>query len=170
MPAMIACLCRAVIVALALAAPRAMACDSGMTPLFGCEAGKRKFIELCAPFPIDALVYRFGSVDDNGEEEKLDLEYPRDVAGSLGRFFGATYTHKGVYTQSIRFASGNFDYTVFTRARGSEVLDAGVRVRDRKANKTSTVLCTEMPRFYIYELKGLVACDAQTPVGTACIK
>ena len=161
---------RSAIVVLALAAPQAIACGNGTTALFGCEAGKRKFIELCAPYPIDALAYRFGSVDDNGEETKLELEYPRDSAGSLGRFFGATYTHKGVYTQSIRFASGAFDYTVFTRARGLKDLDAGVLVRDRKAGKTSTVLCTERPRFYIHELAGLVACDPDTPVGTACIK
>jgi hypothetical protein len=59
---------------------------------------------------------------------------------------------------------------VFTRARGSQVLDAGVEVRDRKSGKISIVLCSERPRFYIFDLQGLVACDPKTPVGTACVK
>jgi hypothetical protein len=42
------------------------ACESGAVAVFGCDAAKsRKFIELCAPAPLDAqsgyLVYRFGS-------------------------------------------------------------------------------------------------------------
>jgi len=70
----------------------------------------------------------------------------------------------------VRFVSGNFGYTVFTRARGMETLEAGVEVRDRKSGKTSTIHCSERPRFYIHELEGLVACDPETPVGKACVK
>ena len=130
------------------------ACEADSTALFRCEAvNGRRFIELCAPSPLDAqtgyLLYRFGSLE---------------------RFHAATYTHGGVYTQSVRFASGGFGYTVFTRARGSEVLDAGVEVRDRRSGKTSIVSCSEIPRFYIYDLKGLVPCDAETPVGRACVE
>jgi len=51
-----------------------------------------------------------------------------------------------------------------------QTLDAGVDVRDRKSGKTSTVSCSERPRFYIYDLKGLVPCDPETPVGIACVK
>jgi len=153
----------------------AHACDSGSFPLFGCEAAKsRKFIELCAPSPLDShsgyLLYRFGSLDKDGTEKEVELEYPGEDAGSLKRFYAATYTHGGVYTQSVRFVSGNFGYTVFTRSRGMQTVDAGVEVRDRKSGKTSIVSCSERPRFYIYELKGLVPCDPETPVGTACVK
>jgi hypothetical protein len=159
---------------LALLSAAAQACD-GAVALFGCDAAKsRKFIELCAPSPLDAetgyLVYRFGSLDEDGNEKALELEYPTERAGSLKRFYAATYTQGGVYTQSVRFASGNFGYTVFTRSRGQQTIAAGVEVRDRRNGKTSVVSCSERPRFYIFELKGLVACDAETPVGTACVK
>ena len=111
-------------------------------------------------------------------ERSLGAFKPTAVAGyergeraiSLKRFYAATYTHNGVYTQSVRFVSGNFGYTVFTRAKGMQTIAAGVEVRDGKSGKTSIVSCSERPRFYIDELKGLVACDAETPVGTACIR
>jgi hypothetical protein len=160
--------------ALLLASP-AHACEDGSVALFACEAAKgRKFIDLCAPSPLDAqtgyLRYRFGSLDANGAEKAVELTYPPDDAGSLKRFFAATYTHDGVYTQSVRFVSGHFGYTVFTKARGTQTIDAGVEVRDRRTGKTSVVSCSERPRFYIFDLKGLVPCDPETPVGTACVK
>lgn len=160
---------------LALVSFGCQGCESGTVALFGCDAAKsRKFIELCAPSPLDArsgsLVYRFGSLNEDGEEKAVELEYPADPAGSLKRFFAATYTHAGVYTQSVRFISGNFGYTVFTRSRGAQTIAAGVEIRDRRSGKTSVVSCNERPRFYIYELQGIVACDPETPVGTACIK
>lgn len=153
----------------------ANACERESFPLFGCDAAKsRKFIELCAPSPLDGktgyLRYRFGSLNDDGAEKAVELEYPAAAGGSLKRFYGATYTHGGVYTQSVRFVVGDFGYTVYTRARGAQTIDAGVEVRDRKSGKTTVVTCSERPRFYIYELKGLVACDPETPVGLACIK
>jgi hypothetical protein len=159
----------------ALLSSLAHACGGGAVPLFSCDAAKsRKFIELCAPSPLDAqtgfLLYRFGSLDKEGEEKAAELEYPPEDEGSLKRFFAATYTHGGVYTQSVRFVSGNFGYTVFTHARVSQTIDAGVEVRDRKTGKTSTIACSERPRFYIYELKGLVPCDPETPVGKACVE
>ena len=40
----------------------------------------------------------------------------------------------------------------------------------RKTGNTSSISCSENPRFYIYELKGLVPCDPETPVGTACVQ
>ncbi len=156
--------------ALLLVNAGASACPPDTTAIFACEAGKRKFIELCAPSPIASLTYRFGSLDANGEERRIELEYPKEADDSLSRFYGATYTQNGVYTQSIRFVSGDFGYTVYTRARGMQTIDAGVEVRDRRSRKTSTVSCTERPRFYIFDLKGLVACDPDTPVGKACIK
>ena len=166
---------RACLVFVCLNSTVALACDSGSFPLFGCEAAKSTtFIELCAPSPLDAqsgyLRYRFGSLDKDGNDKAVELEYPTEASGSLKRFYAATYTHGGVYTQSVRFVSGNFSYTVFTRSRGMQTIDAGVEVRDRKSGKTSTVSCSERPRFYIFELKGLVACDPETPVGTACVK
>jgi hypothetical protein len=159
---------------LAVLSSGAHGCDNAVA-LFGCDAAKsRKFIELCAPSPLDAqsgyLLYRFGSLDKDGIEEAVELTYPAEAAGSLKRFYAATYTHRGVYTQSVRFVSGNFGYTVFTRARGLETIAAGVEVRDRKSGKTTTIACSERPRFYIFELKGLVPCDPETPVGTACVK
>jgi hypothetical protein len=157
---------RALVLSLGCVAASAAACPSGTAALFGCDAEKRKFIELCAPSPIDEVIYRFGSVDANGDDAKIELEHRREPR----RFFGATYTKDGVYTQSVRFTSGNYDYTVYTEARGMQSIDAGVRVRDRASGKTTTVGCTERPRFYIYELKGLVSCDPETPAGNACIK
>ena len=153
----------------------ASACEIGTFPLFSCEAAKgRKFIELCAPSPVDAktghLRYRFGSLDDEGNDKGIELEYPATTAGSFKRFFGATYTQGGVYTQSVRFVHGNFGYAVYTRSRGTQTIDAGVEVRDRKSGKTTVVRCSERPRFYIHELQGIVPCDPETPVGAACIK
>jgi hypothetical protein len=160
---------------LAALSSAAHACASGSFPLFGCDAANsRKFIELCAPSPLDSksgyLLYRFGSQDKDGVETAAELEYPAESAGSLKRFYAATYTHGGFYTQSVRFVSGNFGYTVFTRSKGMETVAAGVDVRDRKSGKTTTISCSERPRFYIFELKGLVPCDPETPVGTACVK
>ena len=160
---------------LATIAVAAGACETGSFPLFGCEAAKsRKFIELCAPQPLDRktgfLRYRFGSLDDDREEKALELEYPAAREASLKRFYGATYTHNGVYTQSVRFVTGGFGYTVYTRARGMETIDAGVEVRERKSGKTTVISCSERPRFYIHELRGHIACDSETPVGEACIK
>ena len=116
------------------------------------------------------LRYRFGSLDEDGNEKTLEFEYPPADTFSFKPFYAATYTRGGVYTQSVRFVAGNYGYTVFTRARGSQTLEAGVEVRDRKSGKTSVVSCSERPRFYIFELKGLVPCDPETPVGTACVK
>jgi len=159
---------------LAIVSSAACACPSDSFALFSCDAaGSRKFIELCAPSPVDAsgfLLYRFGSLDKEGSEKAIELEYPTQLAGSLKRFHAATYTHRGIYTQSVRFVSGDHDYTVFTRAQGSRELDAGVEVRNRKTGKTSIISCSERPRFYIFELKGLVPCDPETPVGNACVK
>jgi hypothetical protein len=166
--------CLAALLGAALA-PGALACDSDTPALFACEAAQsRKFIELCASSQLDAktgsLQYRFGSLTKDGQEKAVELEFPASLDGSLKRFVAATYTHAGVYTQSVGFVSGNFRYTVFTKARGTEVLDAGVAVRDTKSGKTTTISCSENPRFYIYDLKGLVACDPDTPVGTACVR
>ena len=160
---------------LAALSSTANACASGSFPLFGCDAAdSRKFIELCAPSPLDAksgyLLYRFGSQDKDGVETSVELEYPAESAGSLKRFYAATYTHGGLYTQSVRFVSGNFGYTVFTRSKGMQTVAAGVDVRDRKSGKTTTISCSERPRFYIFDLKGLVPCDPETPVGIACVK
>jgi hypothetical protein len=55
-------------------------------------------------------------------------------------------------------------------SRGRKTIEFGVEVRDRKTGKTSVVSCSERPRFYIFDLKGLVPCDPETPVGTACVK
>jgi len=160
---------------LAAASAVAQACGSEGVALFGCDAaGSRKFIELCAPSPLDAqtgwLLYRFGSLDKDGAEKSVELEYPATSADSLKRFHAATYTHRGIYTQSVRFVSGNFGYTVFTRSRGMETIAAGVEVHDRKSGKKSVIACNERPRFYIHELQGLVPCDPDTPVGNACVK
>lgn len=166
---------RAAVAMLASAAWAANACEPGSFPLFGCEAARsRKFIELCAPQPLDGetgyLRYRFGSLDGEREEKALELEYPPSTEGSLKLFYGATYTHNGVYTQSVRFVTGSYGYTVYTRSRGTQTIDAGVEVRDRNTGKTSVVSCSERPRFYIYELQKLIACDPETPVGLACIR
>jgi hypothetical protein len=157
------------------AAPPVLACDSGAASIFACEAANgRKFIELCAVLPSAGddgyLEYRFGSQDANGDISKVELTFPADRRGSYKRFFGSLYTDKGVYTQSVRFTSGDFSYRVFTEARGNRELGAGVDVRNLRTGKTTTVACSERPRFYIYDLKALLACDPDTPVGRACIK
>lgn len=153
----------------------AHACGGGAVPIFACDvAGGRKFIELCAPSPSDAgpdfLVYRFGSLGKDGAAGTIELEFPPRPEASMQRFYGATYTHRGVYTQSVRFVSGQFSYTVFTRAQGTQELDAGVEVVDRVNGRKRTVSCGERPRFYIFDLKGRIPCDPETPVGRACVK
>src|SRR5262245_28985259 len=78
-------------IALAFLSTAAHACDRGAVALFSCDAAKsRKFIELCAPSPLDArsgyLVYRYGSLDKDGAEKAVELVYPAETAGSLRRF------------------------------------------------------------------------------------
>jgi hypothetical protein len=162
------------VLAIALLVGRsALACDAGTNAYFACEAANgRKFIELCGTSPMTqdgSLVYRFGSITKNGDEQ-VELEYPKSGSGSLARFAGATYTHRGIYTQSVRFESGPFSYTVFTRARGAKDLEAGVEVRDRRGGRSTTISCGERPRFYIFDLKDFLACDPHTPAGKACIR
>ncbi len=159
---------------LALATSAASACDESSVALFSCEASNgRKFIELCSPSPAAAdgfLEYRFGSLDGQGRERAAELVFPGRREGSMSRFYGATYTHEGVYTQSVRFATKTHSYTVFTRAGGRRSPSAGVDVKELASGKVTTVYCSERPRFYIYELKGLLACDPETAIGRACIK
>ena len=157
------------------AASPAFACDTDAAAIFACEAANgRKFIQLCAvaPSPGDGgyLEYRFGALDPGGDPVKVELEFPPDRKDSYKRFFGAVYTDKGVYTQAVRFVSGDYSYRVFTQARGNRDIGAGVDVRNTRTGKTTTVACSERPRFYIYELKALLSCDPDTPVGRACIK
>jgi hypothetical protein len=85
----------------ALSSTASANCESGSFPLFGCDAAKsRKFIELCAPSPLDAksgfLRYRFGSLDEDGNDGALELEYPAPGTHTLRGFYAATYTHDGV--------------------------------------------------------------------------
>lgn len=168
----------AMLAGLTLSGSVARACASGDTPIFACEAG-RKFIELCASGEngsISGLQYRFGTAAADGEDDKVELVFPEKPEGSLDRFVGAVYSQKDVYTQSIRFTSGRHDYTVFTEswpdANSADGTggSAGVTVRNRRTGKTTTVDCSERPRFYIFELQGILACDAKTPVGKACIQ
>ena len=70
----------------------------------------------------------------------------------------------------MRFVTGDLSYRVFTAARGSRELGAGVEVRNLRTGKATTVACSERPRFHVFELKALVACDPDTPVGRACIR
>jgi hypothetical protein len=166
---------RTLILATALLAIQssALACPEDASTIFGCDAAQgRKFIELCAngdpDDPAPFLQYRFGTLDDTAQQAKVEFEFPARREGSLQQFFGATYTHAGVYTQSVRFVHGGFSYTVFTTDRGKR--GNGVEVRNLHTGKTSTVSCSERPRFYIHELKGRLPCDPQTPVGRACIQ
>jgi hypothetical protein len=45
-----------------------------------------------------------------------------------------------------------------------------VQVKARASGKVTTIYCSERPRFYVFELQGLLACDPETPVGKACIR
>ena len=159
--------------ALPFASP-AFACDSGANVIFGCEAAKgKKYIELCASNPVTEdgyLQYRFGALDEDGNDKSVEFEFPAEREGSLKRFFGATYKHQGVYTQSVRFATPTYSYAVYTKTRGSEDVGAGVEVRNLASGKTTTVACSERPRFYIDDLKDVLACDPETPAGKACIR
>lgn len=152
----------------------AHACEVDMTPVFGCQAENgRKFIELCSSTPVGdsgTLQYRFGSLGKDGQEKSVDLVFPATTTGSMKQFYGATFTHKGVYTQSIRFSTGKFSYTVYTQAQGTEDRGAGVKVRNLSTGKVTFVECNERPRFYIFEFSGKLQCDLETPVGKACIK
>jgi hypothetical protein len=150
----------------------ALACPEDASMIFGCDAANgRKFIELCTNADPDGspfLQYRFGTLNGTAQEAKVEFEFPARREGSLQQFFGAIYTNAGIYTQSVRFVNGGFSYTVFTTDRGKR--GDGVEVRNLSTGKTSTVSCSERPRFYIHELKGLLQCDPQTPVGRACIQ
>lgn len=166
------------VVGLVLSSGAARACASGDNPIFSCEAD-RKFIELCASGEdgaISGLQYRFGTQTADGQDDEVELVFPEKPEGSLARFVGAVYSQKDVYTQSIRFTSGRHDYTVFTESwPDADSADgtggsAGVTVRNLRTNKTTAVDCSERPRFYIFELQGILACDPKTPVGKACIQ
>src|SRR5438874_1891939 len=103
LPARVFAVVLATITAAAVALP-ARACNAdGEQAIFSCEAAHgRKFIELCAPAPLNAqdgyLRYRFGAQDQDGNEARVELAYPDDLDGSLARFYAAEYTYKGVYT------------------------------------------------------------------------
>jgi len=171
--------------------------DSRETPIFECEASNgKKYIELCfndgydaghatAPNEDSYLVYRFGSLDEHQDTRDVELEYPTKDEGSFRKFFAATYSSGKWYTKSVRFVSGNYDYTVFTHWRGATTEEAadessvartegveedGVEIRNRKSGKKSYVWCSERPRFYLDDLKNLVECDKEAPLGAACLR
>lgn len=178
----------------------ASACQGGESrerPIFACEASHgKKYIELCfndgsaaghatAPNADSYLVYRFGSLDENQDSKDVELEYPATNEDSFKKFFAATYSSGKWYTKSVRFVSGNYDYTVFTRWRAATKEEAadesnvaktdgveedGVEIRNRKSGKKSYVWCSERPRFYLDDLKNMVGCDTETPAGAACIR
>lgn len=159
--------------ALLLVSATAVACVDDGLPLFACEAAHgSKFIELCGPsdFQEDGwLQYRFGRLAEDGTDI-VELAYPERREGSLEKFRGAVYTApNGFHTWSLRVDRGGFSYTVYTESRGSEE-GAGVRVRNHRTGKVTTIECSERPRFYIFELQDVVACDDETPVGKACIE
>jgi hypothetical protein len=191
---------RGLLLMLAMLPAVAQACrggDSGETAIFRCEASHgKKYVELClndgsgaddssAPDKRNYLVYRFGSLDDHQDARDVELEFPARSPDSFKKFFGAIYDSGKWHTQSVRFVSGNFDYIVFTHSRGATDAEAadessaaredgveedGVEIHDRTTGKRAYVRCSERPRFYIHELKELLACDKETPVGTACIR
>lgn len=151
------------------------ACEVDEAPVFRCEAaGGAKFIELCASMPVGSasghLQYRFGSQGGPGAARRPELVFPGQLAGSLGRFYGSTYTVAGVYTQSIRFQTAQASYAVFTESRAGATIAAGVRVKRLGTGATTTVSCSERPRFYLHGLERVLACDPDTPVGRACIR
>jgi hypothetical protein len=151
----------------------ARACDDGAFPLFSCNAAHdRKYIELCAPTPMDKatgfLTYHYGVLNRDGSHGKIEFEFPRERRRSLSRFFAAAYTDNGVYIQSVRFVTGDFSYRVFTAARDSDDR-AGVDVQNTETGIKTSIACTERPRFYIFDLKDVVPCDPDTPVGRACL-
>ena len=165
------------VILLALTASQAtFACDEGGDALFACDAANStKYIELCASGDLHgedgALQYRFGKLDEDGTRGAVELAYPEVREGSLEKFHGSVYHDaEGVYVQSVRFENAGYSYTVFTQAQGMEELGAGVRVRNVKTGKVTTIDCSERPRFYIFELEGVLACDPATPVGKACIE
>lgn len=159
-----------------LVAGSASACDSGGDALFACDAAdSTKYIELCASGTVgeegSSLQYRFGKLEEDGTRGAVELAYPETPEGSLARFHGAVYHDADdVYVQSVRFDNAGYRYTVFTEAQGMEELGAGVHVRNLKTGKVTTIDCSERPRFYIFELEGVLACDPDTPVGKACIE
>lgn len=160
----------------ALACGSAWACDPGGDALFACDAANStKYIELCASGDLHgddgALQYRFGKLGEDGTRGEVELAYPETPVGSLAKFLGSVYHDaEDVYVQSVRFENAGYSYTVFTEARGMEELGAGVHVRNLKTGKVTTIDCSERPRFYIFELEDVLACDPETPVGRACIE
>lgn len=160
---------------IAMAAP-AFACDPGGDALFACDAANStKYIELCASEAVaeagGSLQYRFGKLEADGTRGEVELAFPAAQEGSLDKFYGAVYHDaEDVYVQSVRFENAGYSYTVFTEAQGMEELGAGVHVRNLKTGKVTTVDCSERPRFYIFELEDVLACDPETPVGRACIE
>ena len=161
---------------LALTAQLARACESDAVAIFSCAAANdRKFIELCAGDSSAPdgryLQYRFGALDRSGAEQRVELEFPAQRGpDTYKRFMGATYTVKGLYTQSVRFITGDYSYRVYTESKGTQFNGAGVEVRNLKTGKVRVVECSDTPRFYIDDLKGRIVCDPDTPAGQACIK
>ena len=94
---------------------------------------------------------------------------PRARARSSGSTPRRTRTAACTRNRCVSFPA--ISATRSSRVRTAwQTVAAGVDVRDRKSGKTTTISCSERPRFYIFELKGLVPCDPETPVGTACVK
>jgi hypothetical protein len=144
---------------LAVLSSVAHACGSDAVALFGCDAANsRKFIELCAPSPLDAksgyLLYRFGSLDkdgiereastlDNGVGGQLGTGFPPDTNGEVGlnhyiiavnAAFGiydkATGTQVAAFTENSLFSGGPTGTLCDTNSFGDPVV-----VYDQLANR-----------------------------------
>ena len=149
----------------ALASTPAGAADSCLDPLFTCETNRGgKYAQICATEVKVGEVwkdiyYKFGA-----EGVEPELVYPARPVPGKRLFFFSHIVVASDYRVSVRFVSGGYTYRIYSNSGQGT---AGVQVSDKKGDVISNARCIERPHMFPSYLQRALACDEETPYGTA---
>ena len=118
-------------------------CGKGEKVVFSCSVkGSSRIVSLCSSIKLTKtegyLQYRFGLPG------KIELEYPKERAGSLKQFEYSHYFRAQVDRTTISFSVNGYSYSIFDNYEGEEkpiVWDEGLTVTSPDSKKDVTYSC-----------------------------
>jgi hypothetical protein len=145
-------------------------CSKYERVFFTCETKTHKLISLCADPEISDssgyLQYRYGT------KKKSELEFPKELDGSLEKFFYAHYFRAQTDYTTLSFKIQKVRYAVFDNYDGTSQPSstAGVTVKTGKAANEVSILCQSKPYSKLSELSELISCDPDDPLNMGTCK
>lgn len=126
-----------------LVQPRTSLCGKNEKVIFTCPVKPaNKIVSLCASMPVTKtdgyLQYRFGT------PARIELEFPKERAGSQKAFDYNHYFRAQVDLTEISFSIDGYGYTLFDNYNGEEkpaISEQGVTVTRPNAQKDVTYSC-----------------------------